>query len=49
MAAAAVLALRIGNTREAAPLVMVNTERPAEPSANAAADGTPPGTKAPVS
>jgi MFS family permease len=27
MAAAAVLALRIGNTRKAAPVVMVNTER----------------------
>jgi EmrB/QacA subfamily drug resistance transporter len=31
MAAAALLALRIGNTREAAPLVMVSTEAPAEP------------------
>ena len=49
MAAAAVLALRIGNTRKAAPLVMVNTERPVEPSASAAADGTPPGARAPVS
>jgi EmrB/QacA subfamily drug resistance transporter len=49
MAAAAVLALRIGNTRKAAPLVMVNTERPVEPSTSAAADGTPSGTKAPVS
>src|SRR5215510_6814707 len=36
MAAAAVLALRIGNTREAAPLVMVNTELPPEPSRPAA-------------
>ena len=27
MAAAAVLALRIGNTRKAAPVVMVNSER----------------------
>ena len=49
MAAAAVLALRIGNTRKAAPLVMVSTERPVETSASAAADGTPPSTKAPVS
>src|SRR5215475_4752165 len=36
MAAAAVLALRIGNTRKAAPLVMVSTERPVEPSTGAA-------------
>ena len=49
MAAAAVLALRIGNTRKAAPLVMVNTERPVEPTTSAAADGAPAGTKAPVS
>src|SRR5215470_16411642 len=32
MAAAAVIALRIGNTREAAPLVMVNSELAPEPS-----------------
>jgi hypothetical protein len=31
MAAAALLALRIGNTRKAAPLVMVSTELPPEP------------------
>jgi EmrB/QacA subfamily drug resistance transporter len=37
MAAAAVLALRIGNTREAAPLVMVSTELPPEPGRAAAA------------
>ena len=49
MAAAAVLALRIGNTRKAAPMVMVNTERPAEPSGHAPGDGRPPRTKAPVS
>lgn len=36
MAAAAVLALRIGNTREAAPLVMVSTEPPPVPSRAAA-------------
>jgi EmrB/QacA subfamily drug resistance transporter len=39
MAAAAVLALRIGNTRKAAPLVMVSTEPPLEPSR--AAGGPP--------
>jgi EmrB/QacA subfamily drug resistance transporter len=49
MAAAAVLALRIGNTRKAAPLVMVNAERPVEPAASAAGNGRPPGTRAPVS
>jgi EmrB/QacA subfamily drug resistance transporter len=48
MAAAAVLALRIGNTREAAPLVMVNTESPG-PSGRESRDGRPPGTAAPVS
>jgi EmrB/QacA subfamily drug resistance transporter len=50
MAAAAGLALRIGNTREAAPLVMVNTEltRPA-PSGDGSGDGRPAGTAAPVS
>ena len=32
MAAAAVLALRIGNTRKAAPLVMVSTEVTPEPA-----------------
>jgi EmrB/QacA subfamily drug resistance transporter len=36
MAAAAVLALRIGNTRKAAPLVMVSTEPPPEPGRAAA-------------
>jgi hypothetical protein len=33
MAAAALLALRIGNTRKAAPLVMVSTELTSEPAA----------------
>jgi hypothetical protein len=33
MAAAAVLALRIGNTRQAAPLVMVNAELTADADA----------------
>ena len=36
MAAAAVLALRIGNTRKAAPLVMVSTEQTREPSGQGA-------------
>ena len=36
MAAAAVIALRIGNTRKAAPLVMVSTEPPPEPGQAAA-------------
>jgi len=36
MAAAAMLALRIGNTRKAAPLVMVNAELPPEPGRAAA-------------
>jgi MFS family permease len=49
MAAAAVLALRIGNTRNAAPLVMVNTAPAPEPDAQAPRDGRPPGTAAPVS
>jgi EmrB/QacA subfamily drug resistance transporter len=49
MAAAAVLALRIGNTRNAAPLVMVNTAPAPEPDAEGARDGRPPGTAAPVS
>src|SRR5215475_1267307 len=40
MAAAAVLALRIGNTRKAAPLVMVSTELPPEPSRAAAGPAT---------
>jgi EmrB/QacA subfamily drug resistance transporter len=39
MAAAALLALRIGNTREAAPLVMVSTEAPAEPGATGLVTG----------
>ena len=43
MAAAAVLALRIGNTRKAAPLVMVNTElTPPEPSATGLMKGDRP-------
>jgi hypothetical protein len=42
MAAAAVLALRIGNTREAAPIVMVSTERPAEPAAPRPVTADPP-------
>ena len=33
MAAAALLALRIGDTRKAAPLVMVSTELTSEPAA----------------
>jgi len=49
MAAAAVLALRIGNTRDAAPLVMVNTEPAPEPAAQGPRQGRPPGTAAPVS
>jgi MFS family permease len=49
MAAAAVLALRIGNTRHAAPLVMVNTELPPEPNLQGPRDARPPGTAAPVS
>jgi hypothetical protein len=36
MAAAAVIALRIGNTRNAAPLVMVSTEPAAAPGRPAA-------------
>jgi EmrB/QacA subfamily drug resistance transporter len=44
MAGAAVLALRIGNTREAAPLVMVSTEPAAAPGRPGARDGAPPGT-----
>jgi len=36
MAAAALIALRIGNTRKAAPLVMVSTEPPPEPGQAAA-------------
>ena len=49
MAAAAVLALRIGNTRDAAPLVMVNTAPAPGPDAQGPRDGRPPGTAAPVS
>ena len=49
MAGAAVLALRIGNTREAAPLVMVNTELTPEPSGHGPRDGRPSGTATPVS
>jgi EmrB/QacA subfamily drug resistance transporter len=50
MAAAAVLALRIGNTRKAAPLVMVSTEPPLEPSRAAGpATGDRPARRHPVS
>jgi EmrB/QacA subfamily drug resistance transporter len=51
MAAAAVLALRIGNTRKAAPLVMVSTELPPEPGRAAAgpATGDRPARRHPVS
>src|SRR5215469_6910966 len=49
MAAAALLALRIGNTRNAAPLVMVDTAPAPEPDAQGARNGRPPGTAAPVS
>src|SRR5436190_12581061 len=48
MAAAAVLALRIGNTRNPAPLVMVNTEPAPEPNAQEPRHGRPPGTATPV-
>ena len=41
MAAAALLALRIGNTRKAAPLVMVNTEVTPEPEPAASRGETP--------
>lgn len=47
MAAAALIALRIGNTRQAAPLVMVNAdatperERASAPAANGAARARP--------
>jgi len=44
-----VLALRIGNTRNAAPLVMVNTAPAPESDAQGARDGRPPGAAAPVS
>ncbi len=49
MAGAAVIALRIGNTRKAAPLVMVNTEQTPEPSGHGSRDGRPSGTATPVS
>jgi hypothetical protein len=49
MAGAAVLALRIGNTRKAAPLVMVSTEQTPEPSGHGPRDGRPTGTATPVS
>ncbi len=49
MAGAAVLALRIGNTRQAAPLVMVSTEPALAPAGHAPQDGAPSGTAAPVS
>src|SRR5690242_1033368 len=42
MAAAAVLALRIGNTRKAAPLVMVNAELPPRPGGHAPGDADRP-------
>jgi EmrB/QacA subfamily drug resistance transporter len=48
MAAAALLALRIGNTRNAAPLVMVNAEPASEPNAQGPRHGRSPGTAAPV-
>jgi EmrB/QacA subfamily drug resistance transporter len=48
MAGAAVIALRIGNTRQAAPLVMVSTEPAAGAERPTAGDGTSPGTAAPV-
>ena len=48
MAAAAVLALRIGNTRQAAPLVMVSAEPSPGQPATGSRDGRPPGTAAPV-
>jgi EmrB/QacA subfamily drug resistance transporter len=41
MAGAAVIALRIGNTRQAAPLVMVSTESAPGPGGRAPSDGTP--------
>jgi EmrB/QacA subfamily drug resistance transporter len=51
MAAAALLALRIGNTRKAAPLVMVSTEPPLEPSrgGRGPATGDRPARRHPVS
>jgi EmrB/QacA subfamily drug resistance transporter len=50
MAAAAVLALRIGNTRNTPPLVMVNTEpAPPEPNGHGPRDGRRAGTATPVS
>jgi EmrB/QacA subfamily drug resistance transporter len=51
MAAAALLALRIGNTRKAAPLVMVSTEPPLEPSrgGRGPATGDRPARRQPVS
>src|SRR5690348_11462647 len=49
MAAAAVLALRIGNTRNAAPLVMINAAPAPEPAAQGPRQGRPPGTAASVS
>ncbi len=48
MAGAAVLALRIGNTRKAPPLVMVSTEPAGEPAGRGPKDSTPPGTAVPV-
>jgi hypothetical protein len=42
MAAAAVLALRIDNTRKAPPLVMVSAETHAEPSGHAPVNGDRP-------
>ncbi len=42
MAAAALIALRIGNTRQAAPLVMVNADRAAELASPARRGSRPP-------
>jgi EmrB/QacA subfamily drug resistance transporter len=46
MAAAALLAVRIGNTRHAPPLVMVSADPPSERAIPAEAGGTRPGTAA---
>jgi len=46
MAGAALIALRIGNTRQAAPLVMVSTEPAQGPGAHVPGEGIPPGTTA---
>ena len=49
MAAAAVIAFRIGNTKRAAPVVMVSTESRAEPADQGPGDETSPSTAASVS